>query len=173
MTIHHSAHLSEEELNDALIGPASPEAQAHLAACSACRSQLEPFQADMQLFNRTTMAWSEARSATMLRPETASAIHRTALFIRWSWTLATAVLIGIGLSVAGHHHRTFDSYAVNHGVVTAPAPEDSEAQIAQDNELMQSVDVALSSNEESPIDEFQMTDQPHPRRQVQPESRNQ
>lgn len=170
MSSELSAHLSEEVMNDVLIGLSSPESHAHLAACAFCRSQLEEFRADMQLFNRTSLAWSEARSATMLRPA-ATSIISNAVLVRVTLVVATTVLAAVGLFVWSHNHRPQESIAYTHAVTPAVSPEDSEAQIEQDNDLMRSVDVALSSSDESPILEYHMSDGRQPRANSRPELR--
>ena len=157
MTIELSAHLSEEAMNDVLIGLGSPEAEAHLAACPACRKQLEGFNGDMQLYNQASLRWSEARSATMPAP-VVMAKRPMGRFAPIGMALAAAILISVGVLAWHHNHGTLENSAV------APAAQqDDEAQIAADNELMRSVDVALSAGEESPLGEFRMAETPHPR----------
>ena len=51
-------HLSEEALDDVLIGLGSAESQAHLEVCADCRAQVRTFLGDVALFNAASMAWS-------------------------------------------------------------------------------------------------------------------
>jgi hypothetical protein len=53
------------------------------------------------------------------------------------------------------------------------SPEDSEAQIAQDNDLLRSVNAALSTAEASPVREYHLSDGPHSPLRTRPEARNQ
>jgi hypothetical protein len=41
-----------------------------------------------------------------------------------------------------------------------PAQQDSSAQIAQDNQLLESVNVALNTNDASPLPEYRLSDSP-------------
>lgn len=153
MTTEPSAHLSEEAMNDVLIGLGSPESEAHAAACAECRAQLESFHAEMHLFNETSLAWSEARSATLgaLEPPKKHA----SMWVPASWAFAAALLLAVGIPVWMHNHGP-----VKHQEQAAAAPaaarQDTAEQIAEDNELLRSVDMALSSSEESPLSEYQI-----------------
>lgn len=169
MTTESSAHLSEEAMNDVLIGLGSPESEAHIGTCAECRSQLQAFQANMQLFNQTSLAWSETRSATL---GTIAVPKRNKILLASAgWALAATVLLGVGVPMWMHN---LDS--VKHGGQAATAPvaaqQDSVEQIAQDNELMHSVDMALSSSEVSPISEYQTIERPREGPKARPELRH-
>jgi predicted anti-sigma-YlaC factor YlaD len=167
MTRELSAHLSEEAIHDVLIGLSSPESDAHLAVCSICRSQVKEFHSEVDLFNRASLAWSEARPSTTLRSAARPRV-RSILFAPFGWALAAMALLAIGVPVWNHHHRP----SLNSASAPVSAQEDSEAQIAQDNELLRSVDMALNENEEPPISEYHLSDGPYPRLKARPELRN-
>ena len=163
MTIELSAHLSEEAMNDVLIGLGSPESEAHLAACPACRTQIEVFRSEMQLFNQTSLAWSQTRSAAIPGPAI-SQKERIRLFVPVGLALAAALLMAIGLLVWNHNPGANQKYAV----APTPSQQDYEAQIASDNELMRSVDMALNAGEESPVSEYRIVERPQPRLKTSP-----
>jgi hypothetical protein len=158
MTTEPSAHLSEEAMNDVLIGMGSPESEAHVAACGECRAQLQAFQAEMNLFNETSLAWSEARSATLgaLEPPKKHA----SMWVPANWAFAAALMLAVGIPVWMHNHGPV-KYQEQVATAPAAAQQDSAEQIAEDNELMRSVDMALSSGEESPLSEYQITERSH------------
>lgn len=168
MTAEASAHLSEEALNDVLIGLSSPESDAHIAVCAVCRGQLEEFRSEMRMFNQASLASSEARP-TMIPRASAKATGRRAMFVPAGWVLAAAVLLIIGVPAWWNYDHRFSP---NRGPAPASATEDSEAQIAQDNDLLRSVNIALNTNEVSPISEYHLSERPHPRLKARPESRN-
>ena len=169
MTQPRSAHLSEEALDDVLIGLGSPESDAHLAECEVCRGQLEEFRSGMRVFNQASLAWSEARPMRSLRSLVRSKV-RPGVFAPAGWALAAAVLLMmIGVPVWRHDHRT----ALIKSTAPAAANEDSPAQIAQDNDLLRSVDEALNTSEASPISEYHLSDGPQPHRKARPELRTQ
>jgi hypothetical protein len=162
-----SAHLSEEALDDALIGLSSPETEAHLALCGACRGQLESFHTEMQLFNQTSMAWSEARPARPF-PVVSHKKLSHAYYAPLGWALAATVFLAIGVPVWNHDRHVSPKYNAE----SVSAPQDTEAQIAQDNDLMRSVDAALSAQETSPLNEYNLSKRSQTRETSRPELRN-
>src|SRR6266567_6090828 len=69
MTSQTSVHLSEEKLDDILIGLGSKESQAHLEACEQCRSKLQQFRSDVKLFNEASIAWAEVTPRRIAKPK--------------------------------------------------------------------------------------------------------
>jgi len=156
MTPVYLPHLSEEAFDDVLIGLGSPESEAHLAACRDCRLRVNAFHADVALFNSASMAWTE-NQPVLLRPTARKTVHRTRLaFV--SWAATAAALAGMAVAVWNHHGP-----AAPTSQTTAPLsqPSDTEAQIAQDNQLLQAVNAAISPDEESPIDEYRLIQRRH------------
>ncbi len=158
MTPDISKHLADEALNDVLIGLGSLESDAHLVRCPECRSKVENFRADMNLFNSASMAWSESRSG---RPAEAS-WHRAAPRIRFafvSWSAAVALLLIMAITL-WRHSAVAPTNNIN---VVESQPLDSDTQIAQDNELLQEINAAIGSDDESPIQEYKLREGPHSR----------
>ena len=156
MTTERTAHLSEEAIHDVLIGLGSPEADAHIAVCEVCRGQVKEFGSELQTFNQASLAWCKAKPVTSLHG-TGKWNVRQAMSAPLGWALAAAVLIMIGLPawIEDHHPR------VNYNAVATAVPEDSAVQIAQDNDLLRSVDVALSADEDSPLRELRLSAGPY------------
>jgi hypothetical protein len=166
MTLAGSTHLSEEALHDALIGLESPDSELHLLQCEACRNQLHAFQSGMRAFNEASLSWSEARQR---RPLPILAARNAAWFAgQLKWAMAVLVAVAIGLP-AWLHEREVIVRNIPHTVETA---EDTEAQIAQDNDLLKSINAALSEDDVSPMKEYHLSDQPQPRRRARTGSRN-
>jgi hypothetical protein len=102
---------------------------------------------------------------------------RKTFFAPAGLAFAAMILLVMGLPVWNYHSRPAKSY----GATPAITQQDSAEQIAQDNELLRSVDMALSSNEESPIGEYYLSGGPGPHskagtsqgRNARPESRKQ
>jgi hypothetical protein len=165
MTPEKSTHLSEEAINDVLIGLGTAESDAHLAVCSICNSHLKQFRVEMEAFNETTLAWSEARPTASLRATRRSKV-RAAMYSPLGWALAAVLLIAIGIPVRSHYQSSLDRASVQ-----APAPGDTQAQIEKDNDLLRSVDVALNENEESPISAYHISEAPRHRARTRPDLR--
>lgn len=152
MSSGQGTHLSEEALHDVLIGMGTAAAEAHVAACAECREQMETFRTGMENFNAATLAWSQARP--MRRPIVTRTRARIAM-AGAGWALAAALLFAVCLTTWKRYqsqNQTAEQPAVTQ---SAPQAEDTETQIAQDNELMRSVDAALSASD-SPIAEYHL-----------------
>ena len=149
MTRDMGNHLSEEALNDVLIGIAPAEAEAHLARCWECRAKVEEFTGDVRLFNAATMAWSEAQTGRMPVMANVTPVRRMPFALAGS-AAASILAIVVAVSV-GHREGWFAPPSNPNSAVVLP---DSQAQIAQDNALMEAVSAAISPQEASPIDEY-------------------
>ena len=162
-----SAHLSQEALDDVLIGLGSPESEVHLAVCAACRGQLERFQSSVRAFNQASMAWSEVRAEAkpvkQLRDHTSRA--RVSMFAPLGWAMAAALLLVIGIPVWNREHRP----VVEQNPAAASTSGDSEAQIAEDNNLLKSIDAALNASEASPVSEYHLSEEPRVHRKTRPD----
>ena len=162
-------------MDDALMGLGAPEWEAHLAHCALCRGRLEAFRREVREFNQASLAWSEARAAQVPRAAPRPKA-RPALAAAAGWVLAAAVLLAIALPVWNHQHGSSPGYASRDASGDAPAavsvPGDSEAQIAEDNELLRSVNAVLNSDEASPISEYHLADGPRARLKGRRELRN-
>ena len=155
MTPESTSHLSEEALDDVLIGLGSPESQAHLAGCGECQAQVRAFRGDMQLFNAASMAWSKSRWPKAA-PSVPRPVRTRVAFA--SWSAVAAALAGV-MAVTIWHHRQ-EAPVVNQVNRSQSLPVDSEAQIAQDNQLLQAINAAISPDETSPIDEYKISERP-------------
>ena len=155
MTRKQSVHLTDEALNDLLIGLGTLESQSHLVRCPECRGKVEQFSSDVDHFNRASMAWSETQ---LLRP--ARIAGRRPVF-RMPVALAGLFAVAIlSLAVVVPMWRYEISKTAASRQTNVAQASDSEEQIAADNKLMQDVNVAISPREESPIDEYGLSESP-------------
>lgn len=167
MTPALPTHLSEEALDDVLIGLGTEESHAHLAVCAECRAQVATVRGDIALFNAASMAWSASRPS---RPLVSDARHHPRLhaaFIGWAVTAAALVLMAVGI---WRHHPAAPPNNANTG---QSLPVDSEAQIEQDNQLLQAVNAAISPVEASPIEEYKIVENSHPHTKTRSKTRMQ
>ncbi len=159
-----SNHLSEEALDDVLIGLGSTQSKAHLAVCPLCRGQVETFRGDVALFNAASAAWSESRRP---HPQHRARTHAGTRIAFASWAAAAAALVIMALGI--WHHRPAPPQSQAN--VVQPQAVDTEAQIAQDNQLLQAINAAISPDEESPIDEYKILESPRSHREAHSKTR--
>jgi predicted anti-sigma-YlaC factor YlaD len=150
-----ATHLSEEALDDVLIGLGSRESQAHLAACPQCRAQVEVFRGDLRMFNAASLAWSESRDG-QARRRVPHAVRTRVAFAAWA-AVAVALMV---MAFAVWHHRA--GVVPDQANSTQSQPIDSEAQISEDNQLLENINAAINPDEESLIDEYKIVESPHP-----------
>jgi anti-sigma factor RsiW len=157
MTPEWATHLSDEALDDVLIGLGSAESETHLFSCPDCRARVAAFRADMSFFNSASIAWSESKKLRF--PQTLA--RRTGFRIRAafvSWATVAAALLVMAVVIGRHSPLVQPGHAYH---VEIAQPVDSEAQIAQDNQLLQAVNAAISPDEESPVDEYKISEKHH------------
>lgn len=157
-------HLSEESFNDVLIGLASSETEAHLIECDICRRRLNDFQSDLDCFHEGSLAWSDSRSSSM-RNIQADLEPVRRLYTPKYWAFALVVLLAIAVPLWHDGDRFWSG---DHGAGRPPR-EDSATQIAQDNELLNAVNMVITQDDKSLVNEYQILDEPHPSLKVPPE----
>ncbi len=148
-------HLTEDELEEVLLGLDAPDSEDHLAVCAICRGKVEDFKGSLELFNQASMAWSQAKSNSLNRD---LAEHRIPfrMSVRAVWTCASVlVLLLAGLVDVGEHRQQADRTAHVAALADQPAqtadPSTSDSsEIASDNAMMQQIDAAINTPEPSP-----------------------
>jgi hypothetical protein len=83
------------------------------------------------------------------------------------WALGAALIAAVGVPVAVHHERAHEGGTL---VLVEAEAADSPAQIAHDNKLLRSVDVALGESDPSPYQEYGLAD-PQKRRRARAQTR--
>lgn len=147
-------HLSQEALDDVLIGLGSADAQSHLAVCSECRATVETFRGDIRLLNAASMAWIQSRRQIPLREHPATRVPAAVV----GWAVSAAAMAAMVFGIWQHRSPA----PPNQAKTAQSQPVDSEAQIVQDNELLQAVNAAISTDEASPIEEYRILESPNP-----------
>jgi hypothetical protein len=145
-------HLTDDQFTDCVLMESTAEAQSHLAECEDCRQELARFTESMQNFSTATLAWSEAQPSASLRAAARSSARRP-MYAAAGWALATGLVLSVGVPFVWH--RDHPAPTGTEPVVQAAA-EDTEAQIAEDNQMMQSVNLAIRVHEPSPFTEYRL-----------------
>jgi hypothetical protein len=141
-------HLTEDQLDDLLIGTGSVEAAQHLASCPACQGRRDGFLQSMVPFNQASQAWSEARSNALNRDLTG---HRTPFRITRAaaWTCASLLVVFLA-GLAEIDLRRQPAQSLTASVQSIPATEERNQEIASDNAMLYAIDAAISAPEPSP-----------------------
>jgi hypothetical protein len=147
-----STHLSEESINDMILGMPSAEDRRHLATCELCRSRLEESQiqlhASLDLFNQASLAWSESKATPLPR----HAFHQRARFFTprpLAWSSAAAAFLLAAVVSWNYQHRPALPTSPVSAVTNSYA-----AQIDEDNQLLRNVYTALNDEPASPLSEY-------------------
>ncbi len=182
----NAVHLTEDQLDDALIGDRAAEAREHLQGCTACAERLAAAKMPLASFKAVSTAWSERRSATMpaVVPQRARPGARGRL-AGWSAVLSATLALAIALPVMLHQGRgpavegahgsgqltqaaqaeaPVQPDAVAHSTQAASAPEaGADEQISQDNAMLRDVSRELNASSQSPtaLGLLQAGDQPY------------
>ncbi|MDE1162821.1 MAG: hypothetical protein PW792_12850 [Acidobacteriaceae bacterium] len=164
-------HLTDEQIDEHLIGDLAPAAASHLAGCEHCQERVAATEAPMVAFREMSLAWAERRSATM--PVPAMNSHTTRASHRFGWAMAgtCALALGFAIPVTRAHHAPAETAAVAvvapvaaPAVVATPAPVEatvaavshtgmtamtpvgaSAEQIERDNRMLQAIDRELGA----------------------------
>ena len=137
MKLDRTEHLSEEEMDEVLMGLAGSDVERHLASCDACRGTLAQFRVDVVGLEQASRAWNEARANSMpaLRANTTkTGIRRfgiAAMGVACALVLMLGLLIGKGVQVG---HRT--PSAVADSSVAEDGSPIRGGELNQDNALM-------------------------------------
>lgn len=159
MTPASTKHLSEEELNDALIGLGSSASEAHLARCPECRMKVQEFHVDVDMFNQASMAWIEAKPAKRVRATSrVPALHMSSTIAGWA---LAAMLLAVAVAPIRHHPGS-------NSLQTGAQAQDSDTQITEDNELMQEVNAAINPDEKRTVDQYHLLESQHLQVRVRP-----
>jgi hypothetical protein len=175
----HAAHLSEDQIDDLLIGDldalAAPAA-AHLDACLHCQSRVAAAKAPIASFKAVSLSWSERRSATLppvAQPAVAVSVwHR---YARWASVATAILLVGIAVPMAKHSDTPSTSKPATESIANAAAaptaaepaaqpqqatlrtvslPQQSPDEIIRDNQMLEAIDQELATSDRSPADTF-------------------
>jgi hypothetical protein len=157
-------HLSDDQIDDQLIGDLAAEPAAHLATCSDCSHRVALAAAPITSFDSVTMAWSERRSATLPLPDLSG---QKPLWQRHMSSAMACFTFVLGVALINANHEVAFKAAALHSaqpastlqaVTPAPALTETasiniappEAQISADNLMLKAVDTELQPSAESP-----------------------
>jgi len=160
-------HLSEEQIDDQLMGDLHGAAAAHLDECKQCSQRVAEAAEPMATFRDVTIAWSERRSATMPMPVVQAGALVWQRRMGWAMT-ACAVMVGISLTSTGRKAEMLraseqsapaveTASVATERVVSVPVPVDqgtgdegATQQYSGDNQMLKAIDNELDASIETP-----------------------
>lgn len=187
MTQEDVMHLSEEQIDDQLMGDLSGEAAAHLAGCEHCSARVATSGAPMENFRGVSTAWAERRSATMPIPSVQAGALVWQRRVGWAMTACALVL---GISLTGNERKvemlrasvqsaqsvdavsptTARVAVVPVAVGNGTVDETSAERYSGDNRMLKAIDNELDASVETPAAMGLETVSEQPRSQNEPSS---
>lgn len=160
------AHLSNEQVDDHLIGDLDATGAAHLAECGECAERVIAAFEPMATFRDVTISWSERRSATMPIPVVQGDAVIWQRRARWAMT-ACALVVGVSFVSNGHRadmlrvsEQGAPAASVASLAVSVPTPiqpqvegaatGDAAARYSGDNRMLKAIDSELDASVETP-----------------------
>ena len=180
-------HLSEEQIDDQLMGALSGEAATHLTECELCSQRVAEVETPIASFRDVSAAWAERRSATMPIPSVQAGALVWQRRVGWAMT-ACALVVGISFTANERKVEMLRAStqslqsvetpstttsrvatvptAVTHGAGDASAAE----QYSGDNRMLKAIDSELDASIETPASMGLETVSEEPRSQSAPSS---
>ena len=142
-------HLTEDQLDDHLIGDLAPSAANHLASCDACTARVAESQAPLTSFRVASLAWGERHSATAPIPKIGMQHFQWQRSLMWSLAVS-AFAVGLGLTSVGRHANVpSNSPEASEAAYTEPTSTPSANQLSSDNQMLDTIDNEISSSNEN------------------------
>lgn len=145
-----SAHLTNEEMTDRLLGVPSMTVDAHLIECQACLAEFNVMRASIGNFRDAAHSWSE--NAVAVRRNLAVASRRTTWMAEW--IVAAAFLLLMIVPVLYLRERKSPSATSSQ---KSPVAVSEQAQIEQDNELLSAVNSEITEGVPAPMQPLEVS----------------
>ena len=162
-----SAHLTNEELTDNLLGVSSLTVNAHLMHCPTCTGELERMKRSISDFRGAAEAWSEnhlqtanSLSVTHAAPKTSWGLGNSG-FGNWMLVAVAMIVFAAGLTFYMHNHRNSDQAEAVRVATPVNTVETSQSQVdkgqmqkdqlEKDNELLSQVDSEIAEAVPAPM----------------------
>ena len=146
-----SAHLTNEEMTDRLLGVPSMTVDAHLIECQECLAELDVMRASTGNFRDAAHSWSENAVAVSRNLAAVASRGRT---WRSEWIVAAAFLLLMIVPVLYLRERKSPSATSSQ---ESPVAVSEQAQIEQDNELLTAVNSEITEGVPAPMQPLEVS----------------
>jgi hypothetical protein len=132
-------HLTDEQFAELLAGDNRDDRAAlHVQRCEACRNELATLGTAVNDLNFASMRWAEQRAVRITVP--------SRWMLNWNalpgWGATMAAVLVFGVAIGAHMQTSNRMEPTLQPIRTVSAPSADE--LAQDNQLMRSIDSELS-----------------------------
>jgi hypothetical protein len=132
-------HLTDEQFADLLAGHKNDEgARVHVESCAACSQELAGMTAAVGDLNFASLRWAEQRALDIKAPSLWT-LNWHAL-PGWGATMAAVLIFGVALGAHMQVRNSVEPALQPTHAVSAPSADE----LAEDNQLMRSIDTELS-----------------------------
>jgi hypothetical protein len=169
-------HLTQDQIDDHLIGDLALAPAAHLAACTLCAERVAAARSPISSFQQVSTAWSERRSATLPIPIPAQQAPVWQRHMAWA-TATLSMALGFAFINATHQFSILNAperepiastsaqlTPVQQPALFPPTPVLTETasiavppravhfatRISADNQMLQNIDASLDPSTDSP-----------------------
>jgi negative regulator of sigma E activity len=145
--------LTDEQFSELLAGRPSGETLANLHAGDESELELNDLKSALQSYRSETLAWAERRASAA--PSLARIARRSRMWAAMpQWSLAAVAVVTVAVGVVHFSGNDGDEVASTASVAIASQTgvKSSAEDIALDNELLSSIDAALSYHGKSSVD---------------------
>lgn len=152
-----AVHLTDDQIDDYLIGDLAESWNAHVATCAECQVRIAELKSAIDSFKDVSLAWSERQSATVpvrLAGSTRKISHKRRAI--WVATATAAIAVSVAIPLMRHEPplpaptSTDAAAAISAHTFAAERQE----QIAQDNQMLRNIDREIGTPVSSPSEVF-------------------
>jgi predicted anti-sigma-YlaC factor YlaD len=164
-----SAHITQDEMTELLMGTRTSTLDCHLQACAECREELERVKSSLALFRTASHAWSESLGSEVSEMQPVLSLPRARrIHASWGeaswWKLAAVAAVLLIVFAAAYrikrtsvNDNTAKGTTPNAVVAESSQNQIAQDQIAQDNELLAQVNSEISESVPTPMQPLQIS----------------
>jgi len=141
-------HLTEDQLDDQLMGDLAAAPAEHLATCALCTQRVAEAGAPLASFGAVSLAWAERVSATSEMPVVATPSTVWERRLGWSMALASCAVV-MAITGANHGFAGFNAQAASPAMSQSVASAPSSERVSSDNQMLKTIDFELADSSES------------------------
>jgi hypothetical protein len=159
-----SAHITQEEMTELLMGTRTSTLDCHLRACAECREEFERVKSSLALFRTASHAWTESLASKTSEMQQLISLPRARTSYASWWKLAAVMAVLLIVFAAAYrikhtsgNDNTAKGTTPNAVIAESSQNQIAQDQIAQDNELLAQVNSEISESVPTPMQPLQIS----------------